>query len=156
MVEEDEDYKKNYDFKNNMANGIAYDPVEQMFYVSGKRWNMIFKLDLTDGSTRTPDPRRKDFGYLKDGKYVEYEDKIKFREEFEATHDYSQDVGFKWLDEQYWIDKEQRRLEKELLEQKKEEARQKRREKREKQEREEEMKNKEEKNTEDNNVMTEL
>ena len=72
-----------------MAHGIAYDPVEQMFYVSGKRWNMIFKLDLTDGSTRTPDPLKREFGYVKDGKYVEHEDKIKFREEFEATHDYS-------------------------------------------------------------------
>ena len=46
MVEEDENYKENYDFKNNMARGIAYDSESNTFYVSGKRWNMIFQIDL--------------------------------------------------------------------------------------------------------------
>ena len=94
LVEEDKDFKNNYDFKNNMAHGIAYDTVERMFYVSGKRWNMIFKLDLTEKGYRAPDPRRWDFGYVKDGKYVETEEKIKVREEFERNHDPSQDDGW--------------------------------------------------------------
>ena len=39
-----------YDHGNNVCNGIAYDPNEKAFYVTGKRWNMMFKLNLGDGS----------------------------------------------------------------------------------------------------------
>ena len=35
---------RNYDFGNNVLNGIAYDPVTKDWYVTGKRWNLLFKL----------------------------------------------------------------------------------------------------------------
>ena len=35
-----------YDHKNNLCNGIAYDPAEKAYYVTGKRWNMMFKIRL--------------------------------------------------------------------------------------------------------------
>jgi glutaminyl-peptide cyclotransferase len=35
-----------YDYGNNVCNGIAYDPAEDAFYVTGKRWNMMFKIRL--------------------------------------------------------------------------------------------------------------
>ena len=35
-----------YDYGNNVCNGIAYDPAEDAFYVTGKRWNMMFKIKL--------------------------------------------------------------------------------------------------------------
>ena len=35
-----------YDTGNNVCNGIAYDPAEKAFYVTGKRWNLMFKISL--------------------------------------------------------------------------------------------------------------
>lgn len=35
-----------YDHNNNVCNGIAYDEAEKAFYVTGKRWNMMFKIKL--------------------------------------------------------------------------------------------------------------
>lgn len=35
-----------YDHGNNVCNGIAYDEAEKSFYVTGKRWNMMFKIKL--------------------------------------------------------------------------------------------------------------
>ena len=35
---------RNYDFGNNVLNGIAYDPATKDWYVTGKRWNLLFKL----------------------------------------------------------------------------------------------------------------
>ena len=37
-----------YDHGNNVCNGIAYDPAEDAFYVTGKRWNMMFKIKLDE------------------------------------------------------------------------------------------------------------
>ena len=34
----------NYDYGNNVLNGIAYDEVEDVFYITGKRWNFVFKM----------------------------------------------------------------------------------------------------------------
>ena len=36
----------NYDFGNNVFNGIAYDPETKDWYVTGKRWNYLFKIHL--------------------------------------------------------------------------------------------------------------
>ena len=33
-----------YDHGNNVCNGIAYHPAEDAFYVTGKRWNLLFKI----------------------------------------------------------------------------------------------------------------
>ena len=38
---------RGYDHANNVCNGIAYDPTEDVFYVTGKRWHMMFKIKLT-------------------------------------------------------------------------------------------------------------
>ena len=35
-----------YDYNNNVCNGIAYDPSEKAYYITGKRWNMMFKVRL--------------------------------------------------------------------------------------------------------------
>ena len=35
-----------YDHRNNMCHGIAYDEKRQEFYVTGKRWNLMFKIRL--------------------------------------------------------------------------------------------------------------
>ena len=35
---------RGYDYGNNVCNGIAFDPEENAFYVTGKRWNMMFKI----------------------------------------------------------------------------------------------------------------
>jgi len=35
-----------YDRVNNVLNGLAYDPKEDAWYATGKRWNFIFKLRL--------------------------------------------------------------------------------------------------------------
>ena len=37
-----------YDHRNNVCNGIAYDPIKKDFYVTGKRWNMMFKIRLDE------------------------------------------------------------------------------------------------------------
>ena len=37
---------RGFDYNNNVCNGIAYDPDEDVFYVTGKRWNLMFKLKL--------------------------------------------------------------------------------------------------------------
>ena len=39
-----------YDHRNNVCNGIAYDPAEKAYYVTGKRWNMMFKIRLDKDS----------------------------------------------------------------------------------------------------------
>lgn len=31
---------------HNVLNGIAYDPTEDVFYLSGKRWHLVFKVKL--------------------------------------------------------------------------------------------------------------
>ena len=36
----------NYDYGNNVLNGIAYDGLEDVFYLTGKRWRMMFKLKI--------------------------------------------------------------------------------------------------------------
>ena len=40
-----------YDSNNNVCNGIAYDPSEKAFYVTGKRWNLMFKIRLDSMAT---------------------------------------------------------------------------------------------------------
>ena len=35
---------RGYDFPNNVLNGIAFDPETRDWYVTGKRWNFLFKL----------------------------------------------------------------------------------------------------------------
>ena len=35
-----------YDFGNNVFNGIAYNPETKDWYVTGKRWNFLFKIHL--------------------------------------------------------------------------------------------------------------
>jgi glutaminyl-peptide cyclotransferase len=40
--------KYGYDFGNNVINGIAYDFENDDMYVTGKRWNMMFKLKVTE------------------------------------------------------------------------------------------------------------
>jgi len=37
-----------YDFGNNVLNGIAYDAENDEFYLTGKRWHMMFKLRIHD------------------------------------------------------------------------------------------------------------
>ena len=37
---------RTYDWHANLVHGLAYDPVEEVFYVTGKRWNLIFKIKL--------------------------------------------------------------------------------------------------------------
>ena len=38
--------KRGYDWNNNVCNGIAYIPAEDAFLVTGKRWNLLFKIKL--------------------------------------------------------------------------------------------------------------
>ena len=40
------DQRFGYDHGNNVCNGIAYDAEEDVFYVTGKRWNLMFKIRL--------------------------------------------------------------------------------------------------------------
>jgi glutamine cyclotransferase len=35
-----------YDRMDNVLNGIAYDPQEDVFYLTGKRWDFIFKIKI--------------------------------------------------------------------------------------------------------------
>ena len=35
-----------YDYGNNVLNGIAYDSANDEFYITGKRWNFMFKLKI--------------------------------------------------------------------------------------------------------------
>ena len=37
---------KGYDWSNNILNGIAFDEATNEMYVTGKRWNLMFKLRL--------------------------------------------------------------------------------------------------------------
>ena len=51
LMEAEENYMRahhtiNLDPLNNVFNGIAYDPVLDEVYVTGKRWNLLFKLKL--------------------------------------------------------------------------------------------------------------
>lgn len=43
---------RGYDYNNNVCNGIAYNPAEKAFYITGKRWNLMFKVRL-DASSST-------------------------------------------------------------------------------------------------------
>jgi len=45
MIEE-QGKTRSYDWNNNVCNGIAYDPVDDAFFVTGKRWNLLFKIKL--------------------------------------------------------------------------------------------------------------
>ncbi len=38
----------NYDFGNNVLNGIAFHAPSQNFYLTGKRWDFIFEVKLYD------------------------------------------------------------------------------------------------------------
>ena len=44
--------ERGYDHNNNVCNGIAYDPAEKAYYVTGKRWNMMFKIRLDKDSSQ--------------------------------------------------------------------------------------------------------
>ena len=35
-----------YDYGNNVLNGIAHDAKEDAYYVTGKRWNYLFKIKI--------------------------------------------------------------------------------------------------------------
>lgn len=35
-----------YDYNNNVLNGIAYDRANDVFYLTGKRWDLMFKLRI--------------------------------------------------------------------------------------------------------------
>lgn len=37
-----------YDYMNNVLNGIAYDAAQDVFYLTGKRWDFMFKVKLHD------------------------------------------------------------------------------------------------------------
>lgn len=37
-----------YDIDNNVLNGIAYDEKEDVFYITGKRWDHIFKIKVLE------------------------------------------------------------------------------------------------------------
>ena len=37
-----------YDYGNNVLNGIAYDKSKDDFYLTGKRWNFMFKVKISD------------------------------------------------------------------------------------------------------------
>jgi glutamine cyclotransferase len=37
---------EHWDRLNNVLNGIAYDKFEDVFYMTGKRWNFIYKIRL--------------------------------------------------------------------------------------------------------------
>jgi len=37
---------KGYDHGNNVLNGIAYDKEKGEFYVTGKRWEFMFKITI--------------------------------------------------------------------------------------------------------------
>jgi glutamine cyclotransferase len=39
----------NYDWNNNVCNGIAYDPEQDAYFITGKRWNLLFKIKLGAG-----------------------------------------------------------------------------------------------------------
>lgn len=43
---QEENQLKGYDYNNNVCNGIAHDPSKNEFYVTGKRWNTMFKIKL--------------------------------------------------------------------------------------------------------------
>ena len=42
----DQNLLEGYDHANNMCHGIAHDTVRNEFYVTGKRWNLLFKIKL--------------------------------------------------------------------------------------------------------------
>jgi glutamine cyclotransferase len=37
-----------YDWGNNVLNGIAYNPWRRTFYITGKRWDFMFEMDLKE------------------------------------------------------------------------------------------------------------
>ena len=39
---------RTYDWHANLIHGLAYDPAEEVFYVTGKRWNIIFKIKIRE------------------------------------------------------------------------------------------------------------
>ena len=41
-----------YDHNNNVCNGIAYDAREDVYFVTGKRWNTMFKIKLSQQSNK--------------------------------------------------------------------------------------------------------
>ena len=41
-----------YDFGNNVLNGIAYNPVSKTFFLTGKRWDFMFEVQLYDDQTK--------------------------------------------------------------------------------------------------------
>ena len=42
-----------YDFGNNVLNGIAYNPTSKTFFLTGKRWDFIFEVQLKDDEVKT-------------------------------------------------------------------------------------------------------
>ena len=45
-VVKEKNQDQTYDWNNNVCNGIAYDEAQEAFYVTGKRWNLMFKIQL--------------------------------------------------------------------------------------------------------------
>ena len=45
---------RTYDWHANQVHGLAYDPAEEVFYVTGKRWNLIFKLKIHEDQIKNP------------------------------------------------------------------------------------------------------
>ena len=41
------DRMKTWDYGNNVLNGIAYDPVSGDFFLTGKRWSLMFRVKIT-------------------------------------------------------------------------------------------------------------
>jgi glutamine cyclotransferase len=37
---------KKYDYNNNVLNGIAWDEQKDEYYVTGKRWNFMFRIKI--------------------------------------------------------------------------------------------------------------
>lgn len=47
----------NWDVRDHVLNGIAYEPATDRFYVTGKCWPMMFVLEVDHAQTSPPDPR---------------------------------------------------------------------------------------------------
>jgi glutamine cyclotransferase len=46
-----------YDFGNNVLNGIAYNSATKTFFLTGKRWDFIFEVQLYDDQNSSPSKR---------------------------------------------------------------------------------------------------
>jgi glutamine cyclotransferase len=41
------DRMKTWDYGNNVLNGIAYDPASGDYFLTGKRWSLMFRVQIT-------------------------------------------------------------------------------------------------------------